>query len=395
MNQELRKALYNISALADLGREITSGQSFLDQIQSVLYVITGTFLSGKGAILYEEKPGEQLIVLTQKGFDGLSSAGIDREELMAAEKNCPYPVKDDEALVGAGVAIAVPLWVGEKFIGAIILSDRFTSVPYTDDDFELLKAIATQTAVAINNHALFLDLAEQLNVNKKLYEEMRRIYHDTLQAFAAAIDAKDVYTRNHSHRVARYSVAIARELGWNEDDIEGIYVAGYLHDVGKLVISNELLHKIDPFTAEEAELVRRHPLHSHKIISHIKFPWKDVEKIIRSHHEKLDGSGYPDALKRDDISEGVKILSLADAFDAMTSKRAYREKMDLKAALDEMKNCIDTHFDNRIMLAFCRVLDKEIKGELPEPDILPHIDKDFDLSVISELLEGLIEELSA
>jgi putative nucleotidyltransferase with HDIG domain len=275
-----------------------------------------------------------------------------------------------------------------------MLSRKFTAEPYTPKDFEILRVIAQQIAITLNNRGLFMNLTEQLNDNRKLYEEMRKIYHDTLQAFAAAIDAKDVYTRHHSQRVAKYSVAIARELGWDEHDIEGIYVAGFLHDVGKLVISNEILNKKTPFTQKEMEEMRKHSLLSYKIISHIKFPWKDVEKIVKHHHERPDGTGYPDALSQGDLSEGAKILALADSFDAMTSKRAYRDKMDLRAALAELSRCLNKQFDDRIMLAFCRVLDKEIRGELPEPHILPHLDKDSDLSVISALLEGIISELS-
>lgn len=287
-----------------------------------------------------------------------------------------------------------PLWVKNDFIGLIILGKKFTAEPYTPEDFEILGVIAPQIAITLKNHALFLNISEQLEENRRVYEEMRRIYHDTLQAFAAAIDAKDVYTKRHSQRVAKYSVAIARELGWNEHDIEGIYVAGFLHDVGKLAISNELLNKKTPFTPEEIEEVRKHSLVSYKIISQIKFPWKDIEKIIKHHHERLDGTGYPDALKSEELSEGVKILALADSFDAMTSERVYRKKMDVRKALAELKTCLHRQFDDRVLLAFCRVLDKEIRGELPEPDILPHLDKGSDLSVISALLEGLIQELS-
>jgi len=257
-----------------------------------------------------------------------------------------------------------------------------------------MKAVANQIAITINNHSLFVNLSEQLGKNRQLYEEMRRIYHDTIQAFAAAIDAKDVYTKNHSQRVARYAVAIARELGWNELDVEGIYIAGFLHDVGKIVISSEVLNKKDSLTEKELEELRQHPVLSSHIISKIKFPWRDVVRNIRHHHERMDGTGYPAALAGEDISEGAKVLTLADSFDAMTTDRPYRGKKDLKEALEELKNCLGTQFDSRIVAAFCRVLEKEIKGKLPEPNILPHLDEDFDPSIITALLEALIEELS-
>ena len=391
---DLKKALFNISALADLGEEITSEKNFQEKLQSLLYVVMGTFLTSKGAITCQERSGEKIAFVSRKGFENLSLDEIDLGFVRSAGKNEPYFVKNDSALTAAGVEVITPLWVRNEFIGTIMLSRKFTSEPYTQEDFEILRVISHQIAITLNNRALFMHLTEQLNDNRKLYEEMRKIYHDTLQAFAAAIDAKDVYTKHHSQRVAKYSVAIARELGWDEHDVEGIYVAGYLHDVGKLVISNEILNKKTPFTPEEMAEMKRHSFLSYKIISHIKFPWKDVEKIVKHHHERPDGKGYPDALTHGDLSEGAKVLALADSFDAMTSKRAYRDKMDLKAALGELNRCLNRQFDDKIMLAFCKVLDKEIKGELPEPHILPHLDKDSDLTVISTLLEGLISELS-
>lgn len=391
---ELKRALFNISSLADLGEEITSEKNFREKLRSLLYVVMGTFLASKGAITCQDRTGKKIMFAARKGFEKLSLEDIDFEFVREAEKNEPYHAENDAALRAAGVEIITPLWVRSEFIGTIMLSNKFTREPYTREDFEILRVIAHQIAITLNNRALFINLTEQLGDNRKLYEEMRKIYHDTLQAFAAAIDAKDVYTRHHSQRVAKYSAVIAKELGWSDHDIEGIYVAGFLHDVGKLVISNDILNKRTPFTQKEMEEVKKHSLLSYKIISHIKFPWKDVENIVKHHHERPDGTGYPDALSQSDLSEGAKILALADSFDAMTSKRAYRDKMGLKEALSELNRCLNKQFDDKIMLAFCRVLDKEIKGELPEPNILPHLDKNSDLSVITALLEGLIEELS-
>jgi hypothetical protein len=409
MSLELKRALYNISALADLGQEVTSEKTFGEKIQSALYVVMGTFLSNKGAIFWREKGKDTLARVAQKGFDesGAGAFAVSTADLLhlgkeepcvldgsqnAASAGLPGPFR--KALIASGVQVLMPLWVRDEFTGLIVLGGKFSSEEYTSEDFDILKVISHQVSITLNNHALFMNLSEQLDENRRLYEEMRRIYHDTIQAFAAAIDAKDPYTRNHSQRVAKYSVAIARELGWNESDIEGIYIAGFLHDVGKLVISNDILNKKETLTDRELGELRRHPTLSYKIISNIKFPWKDVVTMIRHHHEKLDGTGYPAALTRDDLSDGVKVLSLADSFDAMTSERAYRNRMDLMGALEELKRCLDTQFDGKIVAAFCRVLEKEIKGELPEPNILPHLERDFDPSVISGLLEALVAELS-
>lgn len=394
MSTELKKALYNISALADLGQAITSEDDFHEKIQSAFYVITGTFLANKGAILFYEKATGQLTTLTQKGFDPAGLNRINPQELRLLVKNEACLIQDALLPAVAGAEILVPLWVRNEFIGTFLLGGKLTVDPYTPEDLELLNVIAHQIAIALNNHSLFMDLSEKLEENKRLYEEMRHIYHGTLQAFAAAIDAKDAYTQNHSYRVAKYSAAIARELGWSEHDIEGMYVAGYLHDVGKLAISNDLLNKVTPFTPEERAEIRKHSTLSHNITAKVKFPWRNVEDMVWHHHERLDGGGYPDALAQDSLSEGVRILTLADSFDAMTSQRPYRKRMDVQSAIAELKRCLESQFDNRIMLVFCKVLEKEIKGELSEPDILPHLDKDSDLTVISSILEAIILELS-
>lgn len=394
MSTELKRALYNLSALADLGQEITSVNNFREKMQAVFHLIAGTFLANKGAILFYDKTVNSLKTLTQKGFSSADLELLNQEKIRLLCKNQPCRLADDPSQAIAGAEVLVPLWVRDDFIGLLLLSSKFNLSPYTSEDFELLNVIANQIAITLHNHALFIDLSEKLEENRRLYEEMRHIYRGTLQAFAAAIDAKDAYTQNHSHRVAKYSAAVARELGWNEHDIEGIYVAGYLHDVGKLAISNDLLNKKTPFTPDELSEVKKHSTLSHSITSKIKFPWKNVEDMVWHHHERLDGKGYPEALAQEALSDGVRIITLADSFDAMTSKRPYREKMDVQSALTELKKCLNSQFDNNILLVFCKVLDKEIKGELPEPDILPHIDKDSDLTVISSLLEGIIAELS-
>jgi putative nucleotidyltransferase with HDIG domain len=407
VSQELRRALYNISALADLGQEVTSEKTFSERIQSALYAVMGTFLANRGAIFWLEKGKDKLVRVAHKGLDGSGATVISGAHLLSLQKDEPcliggskdaaspdLPRSLRKALGAANAEVLMPLWVRDEFIGLLILGRKFSAEEYTPDDFEILKVVAHQIAITLNNHALFMDLSDKVDENRRLYEEMRRIYHDTIQAFAAAIDAKDRYTRNHSQRVAKYAVAIGRELGWDEESIEGIYIAGFLHDVGKLVISNDILNKKETLTEKEFRELRRHPSLSYKILSNIKFPWKDVVKMIKHHHEKLDGTGYPAALTTEELSDGVKVLSLADSFDAMTSERSYRNKMDLRGALEELKRCLGTQFDGKIVAALCRVLEKEIKGELPEPNILPHLDPDFDPSVISGLLEALVAELS-
>ncbi len=402
MSQELQRILYNLSSLADLGHEVTSEKEFHDRIKSVLYVVMGTFLTNKGAILICEKISGEFAPVAQKGF-----AGTDYKKLRAGAdiirtlpKNRPTLFNEKElntafaAFPANAASVLTPLWVTDQFIGVFAIGDKFSQEPYTENDLALVSIIATQLAVTLNNYGLFTRLSDQIEENRKLFEDMRRIYHETIQAFAAAIDAKDAYTKNHSHRVAKYSVAIARELGWDEHDLEGIYVAGYLHDVGKLIVSKDVLNKKELLNERDLRELRSHSILSYTIISKIKFPWRDVLHMIKHHHERVDGRGYPENITADALSEGVKILTIADSFDAMTSDRPYRNRLSMEETLNELKNCANSQFDGRIVAAFCRVLEKEVRGELPEPNILPHLDQDFDPSVITEMLAAITEELS-
>jgi putative nucleotidyltransferase with HDIG domain len=207
------------------------------------------------------------------------------------------------------------------------------------------------------------------------------MYHDTIRAFAAAIDAKDEYTKNHSSRVARYAVAIARELGWRNEDVEGLYVAGLLHDIGKIVIDRDVINKGSTLTPREREEIERHPEISYDILTKIRLPWKDTVKFIRHHHERPDGRGYPDSLAGAELSDGAKILALADAFDAMTTDRPYREKLSLAEALREIKKCIGTQFDGRISHTFLNLLEREISGVGKKAQILPHVQMSRSLNV--------------
>lgn len=403
MTREFRRLLYNIAALVDLGQEVTSSKDFRLQMRSVLRVIMGTFLAGKGIISTYDGEKGVISPITSKGFRPLTRAiDVDLEEPVLKD-NVPVCLSPQEAnspdtpltkkLCEAGAAVFVPLWARDEFMGCLALSGKFTEEPYGAEDVELLKVVGAHIAITLHNYRLFMDLSEQLEENRRLYEEMRLIYHDTIQAFAAAIDAKDPYTKNHSYRVARYAVAIAEELGWSEADVEGMYIAGLLHDVGKIVLSNDLLNKEAPLSYEDIQEIKKHPQLSFNIISKVKFPWKDLLHSVKHHHEKLDGSGYPDSLNNDNLSEGAKMLTLADSFDAMTTSRPYKKRRNLKESIEELKRCLNVQFDPKIMSAFCSVLEKELNGQLPEPHILPHLDKDFDPSVITAMLEALRDEL--
>jgi len=185
----------------------------------------------------------------------------------------------------------------------------------------------------------------------KSYMDVRQIYLDTLEALASALDAKDKYTRGHSERVAKYAVQIARELKLPEDQVETIEHVALLHDIGKIGVSAELLNRKGQLSASEFDLIKLHPVIGANILKEIHDLGSATE-YVRYHHEKYDGSGYPDGLKGDNIPLGARIITLADSFDAMTSDRSYRKKMNWEEALEEVKRSAGTHFDPQIVKAF-------------------------------------------
>ena len=182
-------------------------------------------------------------------------------------------------------------------------------------------------------------------------EENRELFLGTVKALAAAIDGKDPYTRGHSERVSRFSVATAEGLGLDEDQIEKIRVSALLHDVGKIAIDDRILKKPSALDDQEFEIMKTHPQRGHKIMSQIP-AMKEFLPGMFMHHEMINGQGYPQGLRGDEIPMQARIVSVADTFDAMTTERPYQAAMDLEAALTRLKSFVGTRYDSRVVAAF-------------------------------------------
>lgn len=171
----------------------------------------------------------------------------------------------------------------------------------------------------------------------------------TIHALAATVDAKDHYTYGHSEKVAKYATAIAQELGYSQDSLESVRVAALLHDIGKIGVPDHLLGKSRPLSPKEWEVMRSHPDLGVAILKHID-AIKDCLVAVLHHHERYDGSGYPAGLKGENIPLNARILAVADAYDAMTSERPYRQgKMTCEQALAELTRCAGKQFDPRVV----------------------------------------------
>jgi len=192
----------------------------------------------------------------------------------------------------------------------------------------------------------------------ELYTKMRKVYLDTIRALAAAIDAKDPYTKGHSERVAETAVALAQELNLSDREIENIEYTALLHDIGKIGIKDKILSKKGSLTDQEFDKIKEHTIMGAKIIEPVDF-LKNSYKAIYHHHEKYNGKGYPDGLKSEDIPILARIIAVADAYDAMGSDRPYRKKLNKDKILKELKDQSGKQFDPEIVKALISVLDRE------------------------------------
>jgi len=281
-----------------------------------------------------------------------------------------------------------------ELVGVVVLGEKATGEPFSEEDREVISAMIRHIGVGIHTHRLLEQVAERAEENRRLYEDLRAIYRETVRAFAAAIDIKDKYTQGHSDRVGKYSEIIAREMGWGEDEVEGITIAGYLHDVGKLVVEREIINAPYRIDAKESKELNRHPAAGYEILLPIHHPYADIPLMAKYHHERLDGRGYPDGLSGDQIPLGAKIVSVADSFDAMTTDRPYRTRRNLEQVIVDFRRNTGTQFEAEVIVALCRALLKEIKGETKTRPLIRMLGKNYiEPEKIIPLLSELISEL--
>jgi putative nucleotidyltransferase with HDIG domain len=250
-------------------------------------------------------------------------------------------------------SILLPLIHNNRILGLInIFSDNSDS--FNEQENKILLKIADN----LSNDIRGLKLEIQL---KDAMKQLQRALYETIDAITLMTEIKDPYTSGHQKRVAIISSAIATELGLPKDTIDGIYVAGLLHDVGKISVPNDILAKPGKLNEGEFIIIKNHPIVSYNILEHIEFPWP-IANIVNQHHERIDGSGYPHGVLGDEMSIGSRILSVADVVEAMTAHRPYRPALGLKKALSEIGNNKGTLYDREITEACIKVFkEKKVK----------------------------------
>lgn len=244
--------------------------------------------------------------------------------------------------------ICAPLADKDKVIGTITIANPVDGTEFGMSDLELLTTIAAQASVAIRN--------------ARLYEEQESTYLNTVQALVSAIEASDAYTRGHSDRVTRYSVALAKRMGIEGEQLKQLEQAAVLHDIGKIGIDVNLLHKKEKLTPADIEVLKLHPSIGVRILEPIHF-LGTVREIIEQHHERYDGKGYPNGLSGAEWRLEGKILAVCDTYDAMTSDRPYRKALSHEIAIQEIKDHSGAQFDPVVAEEFVRMCNE---GRLPQ-----------------------------
>ena len=261
----------------------------------------------------------------------------------------PHLSPVDRALANAGIqsAIAIPLIAKETTRGVLLLGDTSAGQFMREDAFTIEK-IAGQMAVALGN--------------ARHYEEMHSLFINTVASLANAIDAKSPWTKGHSERVMRLSAIIGREMGLSEEQVERVRLGGLLHDIGKIGIIEALLEKPALLSEDEFPPMRLHPEKGVAILSPIE-QLHDVLPGILSHHERIDGSGYPQGLTGNAIPLEARIIAVADSFDAIVSARPYKSALTPHQALRELEKGVGKQFDARVVACFCSHMRRKLPAE--------------------------------
>jgi putative nucleotidyltransferase with HDIG domain len=256
----------------------------------------------------------------------------------------------EEQLLRAGILsyVTIPLRAADRLIGSLNLGFTTPDGP-TEECAQIAEEVGNQLAIALR----------QAGLREEIEASCRRLslaLSQTVQALAAAAEVRDPYTAGHQKRVTELAVAIAEKLGLPSERIDGLQVAGLMHDIGKLAIPSELLSKPSKLTGTERALIQEHPKVAHEILQGIEFPWP-VASIVFQHHERLDGSGYPLGLRGDDTLLESRILAVADVVEAMASHRPYRPALGVEAALEEIRGGKGKRYDAQAVDACIAVIE--------------------------------------
>jgi putative nucleotidyltransferase with HDIG domain len=396
-----------VEALSDLGPEMTAEREFPQTAHAMLSASLEAGGAREGALfIYSDRPS----LLTSVAADGFT--------LMPEPAVIPLLPRHVHALASSHAAVIldagssdlylsangnvapelfkciVALKVSSKLVGIIALGRREGDGPYDSGELEALDLLSHYVALAIQNHSLTQTLAQRVSENLRLMASVHGLYDNALEAFATAIDVKHVNIHGHSLRVGGYASAIGEAMNMDPGEVAALRSAGYLHDIGKVAVDKRLFGKPTSLDAEEFREMADHTVVGHQIVSGVQFPWPRIPEIVRWHHERSDGSGYPDGLLLEDVPMQVRIVGLADTFDAMTSERPYRERISLGSTLSEIVRLTPQKFDPNAVHALLLQVRRDTVGSNRAPFLQDRMGGDIAAADVDQLAASLQHKMS-
>lgn len=345
----MRKINKAAAGIVDLNKTLQliieeAGSAFEAKIGSIMLLNQDTKeLRIKAAIGLDDKIIKDVRIKVGDRISGWVAKNKQPLLVLNVEKDARFSKSNSEKYYTKSL-ISAPISGSEGFLGVININNKKTRETFTQHDLDLLVAVAEQAGIIINN--------------ANNYKELQGLYMDTVSALTEAIDTRDHYTKKHSEHVTGYVIGIANELGLDEERIKNLSDAAKLHDIGKIGVHDYILMKPAKLTPEEWAEIKLHSMKGVKILEPLTF-LEGTTNIIKHHHERFDGKGYPDGIKREDIPLEARMMAVADAFDAMVSERPYRKALTLEEAKKELIDNKDTQFDPKVVDAFLKFLKKE------------------------------------
>ncbi len=364
----LKRAQRHLSTLHRVSELLAGARDIAMLSEATLRGVLEVLSADRGAIVLRrhDAPGEAELLAARSKTQANVRFAVSRTlvadviargvSVFAHDASADVRFADGQSVIGQQVrsVMCVPLRTTDEVLGALYVDSQSGPGRFSEADLELLAAIGNQAGVAMHR--------------VRLMGELERLLLDTIKAIAATIDARDGYTHRHSERVAALTGQLARELGLSERERETAELSALLHDVGKIAVPDSILNKPGTLTPQEFAEMQKHPVHGARILGNIQSATiTAVLPGVQYHHERWDGTGYPEALKGEDIPFLGRLLGVADVYDAMTSVRAYRGAMPAEEAIGLIAQASGRHFDPAIAAALLRIYDRD---EL-HPDVLP------------------------
>ena len=235
-----------------------------------------------------------------------------------------------------------------RVMGVINVNEKHGHARFTDADLKMLSIVANHTAAALEN--------------VRLIKSVEDAHLSTLRSMALLLEAKDPYTHGHSERVRDYAIMAGVRMGLSTSDLDVLRTAAALHDIGKVGLKDAILNKETPPSPDEWDMIRRHPIVGYDVLSPVRLLTKEHLHLVRNHHERIDGTGYPDGLVGDQIALPTRVIAVADAYDAMSSTRAYRAALKPEAIIEQLRRYSGLQFDPEVAKTFIELIER---GEIP------------------------------